>query len=218
MALRILSLLIVLLCVQPLHAQEGFRLKRTKRVSTPISIQIFGGYNGMSDPSEALQDMFENTNRTSWGGLMLGAQAAIEIDTVFGFSFWGGVEGYYHRLATRWLADKPDVGFPDSDELVQHTETLSAFGGNIFLAYGPLWIFTLQVGGGLQYLSGHVDTSIPINGLFQSQVVPVFLGAVNVRLLSYDHGSIDAIFRSFRGFGDYGSYQQQSLIGFTFLF
>ena len=37
-----------------MHAQSPFRLKRTKKESTPINVTLMAGYNGMSEPANIL--------------------------------------------------------------------------------------------------------------------------------------------------------------------
>ena len=41
----------------------------------------------MSTPDDKLQDRFENTNETNWGGFMAGATALVALDTI-GIPIW----------------------------------------------------------------------------------------------------------------------------------
>ena len=205
-----------------LAAQETteFKLKRTKKETVPVVITLLGGYNGVSNPSEKLQDMFENTNFTSWGGLMVALQFAVNIDSLPGGSpLWIGGEMYVKRIATRWLADVDDVYYPgEEDVLVEVLETLGAYGGGLFVALDPFDLFTLQLGAGIQYLRASIDSEAEIVGLFQPQLTPTATVGAFLPLFRYDHGNLSANFRAMWGFGEYGSFEFQSLFGFIFLF
>ena len=217
-------LFLVLLSVlaTQLAAQQttGFELKRTKKETVPIVITLLGGYNGISNPSDKLQDMFERTNKTSWGGLMVAMQFAVNIDSLpSGSPLWLGGEMYVKRIATRWLADVEGVYYPDEEDvLVEVVETLRAYGGGLLVALDPFDIFTLQLGAGVQYLNAHIDSEAEIVGLFEPQWVPTATVGAFVPLFKYDHGNLSANFRGMWGFGEYGSFEFQSLFGFIFLF
>ncbi|MBN1448744.1 MAG: hypothetical protein JXA28_12505 [Bacteroidetes bacterium] len=221
--LRRTLILVLVLCASgsagEALAQSSFRLKRTKKETTPINAQLLAGYNGMSNPADIIQDMFEHTNLTSLGGLAVGIQGMIELDTVL-TQIWVGAEVNYSRLAQRWLLEDPDVHFVgEAESQVDAVERLWGLGGNLLFAIGPVARLTLVFGPGLQYQDARIDTNLPIEGnLSEDRIIPTALGGVNLQLLVYDHGSIDANFRGVWGFGDYGSFQFQSLLGFTFNF
>jgi hypothetical protein len=198
-------------------AQPKLQLKRTKHDTFPLTIQLYGGYNGMSDPSEKLQDMFENTVQTSWGGLMMGARARTLLDTLVR-PIWLGVDFHYHRSANRWLDKIPNVMFVSDSSRVRAEERLNTYGAQVFFGIDVVAGILLELGGGLQYYTGKTDIESPVLGLFQPVWVPVVMTAVNAPLLKYEHGSIDANFRFVKGFGDYGSFHIQSLLVFTFNF
>jgi hypothetical protein len=201
-----------------LQAQDGFRLKRTKKESVPINVQVLAGYNGMSDPADKIQDIFDHTNLTSFGGVGVGLQGMIELDTIV-TRIWAGAEVSYYRMAKRWLADDPGVYYPGEDLRVHAVETLWGLGANAVIALGPVYRVTLIFGPGIQYHDARVDSELQIEGnLYEDRIVPTALGSVNAQLLKYDHGSIDINFRGIWGFGDYGSFQFQSMLGFTFNF
>lgn len=217
----ILLLLALLGASMPAQAQESFRLKRTKKESVPINVQLLAGYNGMSDPAEFYQDRFENTNLTSIGGVALGLLGMIEIDTLWS-QLWVGADVRYFRLYKRALYDDPGVYFvgePESAGTVDAIESLWALEANVFLAFGPVSKFTVMLGGGMQYHDASVDKDLPLEGsLTEDRFIPVAMAGLNIMLLQYDHGSIDAQFRALKGIGDYGSFHVLSLLGFTFAF
>lgn len=205
-----------------LAAQDDpFRLKRTKKETVPINVQLLAGYNGMSDPAEVYQDSFENTNLTAIGGVSVGLLGMIEIDTLF-TQVWLGADVRYFRMYKRALYDDPGVfyvGEPESGGTVDAIEALWALETNAFVAVGPVWKFTLLFGGGMQYHIATVDKDLPLEGtLTADRMIPVVMAGLNFILLDYDHGSIDAQFRALKGIGDYGSLHVQSLLGFTFSF
>ncbi|MCB2206481.1 hypothetical protein KQI65_17180 [bacterium] len=218
-SLLLLTLLFLFGSITNVFAQEdGFRLKRTKKENVPINVQVLAGYNSMNNPADVLQDMYDGTNLTSAGGFATGLQGMVELDTL-GLRVWLGAEVTYYRVYKRWLAEDPEVYYPGEDTDVDAVETLWGLGANAILAVGPFSRFTLIFGPGVQYLYGRIDKELTIEGnIFEAQIVPTMLGSVNFQLLRYEHGSIDANFRGLWGFGEYGSFQFQSLIGFTFNF
>lgn len=205
----------------PAQAQNPFQLKRTKKESVPINVQILAGYNGMSDPAEFYQDRFENTNLTAIGGVAFGLLGMIELDTIIS-QVWVGADVRYFRLYKRALYDDPGVYFvgePESGGTVDAIEALWALEANAFVAFGPVWKFTVLFGGGAQYHDASVDRDFALEGsLTEDRFIPVATAGLNVILLAYDHGSIDAHFRAVKGFGEYGSFHVLSMLGFTFAF
>lgn len=201
------------------QAQNPFRLKRTKKETVPINVTLLAGYNGISEPAEIYQDRFENTNLTAIGGFATGLQAMVEIDTLL-TQLWIGGEVSYCRMYKRALYDDPGVYYTgEPGKPVDAIESLWAVGANAFVAIGPVWQFMLIVGGGTQYHDAVVDKDLPISGtLTRNRFIPVGMAALNIMLLEYDHGSIDAQFRGIKGIGDYGSVQFQSMLAFTFAF
>ena len=182
-----------------------------------MMLQLFGGYNGMSDPSEKFQDQFENTIFTAWGGILVGIQGAMLIDTI-GLPFWVGAEATYQRMGKRYLAQIPGVFYRSDSSKVEYDERVFAVGGQLYLMISVIERIHVQLGGGMQYLFGKTDVESEVMGLFQPAWVPTVMGALNLEMLRYEHGSIDANFRAMKGFGDYGSFQFQSALGFTFDF
>jgi hypothetical protein len=216
--LILIAVILTLILPAASQAQSAFRLKRTKKESVPINVSLMAGYNGMSEPAEILQARFENTNLTSNGGVALGLQGMIEIDTIL-VRIWGGAEVSYYRMFKRALYDDPDVHYVGEDALVDAIETLWGIGVNGFVAFGPVAQLTLLLGGGLQYQDARIDSQLPIAGnLTEDRMIPVAFAAIIVNLLEYDHGSIDAQFRGLKGLGDYGSIHFQSMLAFTFNF
>ncbi|MBE0645909.1 MAG: hypothetical protein IH600_17645 [Bacteroidetes bacterium] len=214
----VIALVLSLALPDAMYAQNSFRLKRTKKESIPINVALMAGYNGMSEPADILQDKFENTNLTSIGGLALGLQAMIELDTVL-VRIWVGAEGGYYRMMKRALYDDPGVHYIGEEGPVEAIESLWGIGANAFVAFGPVAQMTLLLGGGMQYQDARLDKQLPIEGtLTEDRIIPVALAALNVMLLEYDHGSIDAQLRGLKGFGDYGNIQFQSMLAFTFNF
>lgn len=199
-------------------AQDGFRLKRTKKETVPITAAVLAGYNGLSTPADRIQDLFEHSNLTSLGGVAVGLQGMVELDTIL-TQIWVGAEVSYYRMAKRWLADDPEVYYPGEDIRVDAVETLWGLGANLIFAIGPVSRFTLIFGPGVQFHDGRIDKELRIEGrIYEDRVIPTALGSINFQLLRYDHGSIDANFRGLWGFGEYGSFQFQSMLGFAFHF
>ena len=98
-------------------------------------------------------------------------------------------------------------------------ERLWGAGANLIFGLGPIWRITIQGGPGFQYHDPRIDSDLQIEGnIYESKFIPTALLSFGFQLLKYDHGSIDAKFRNIWGFGDYGSYQFQSMMGFTFNF
>lgn len=199
------------------YSQTRFELKRTKHDSRPKMLQIFGGFNGISDPSEKLQDQFENTIFTDWGGILVGLQGLMVLDTI-GLPFWAGVEFNYQRMAKRYLAQIPGVYYKSDSTKVEFDERVFALGGQALFMITVIDRVHIQLGGGVQYLFSMNDVESEVVGLFQSIWIPTLTGAINMKLLRYDHGSIDINFRAMKGLGEYGSFQFQSALGFTFDF
>ncbi len=198
-------------------AQGRFQLRRTKKDGIPINVSLLAGYNGMNEPADIIQDAFDHTVLSSTGGVMLGIQGLIRIDTLL-LPIWVGTEAYYHRVAKRWTMDKEEVRFPDEEGRVDAVETMGGYGGNVLFVFGPVAGISLMLGGGMQYLHATIDTDAAVLGLFGSHYVPTALAGVAFRLFKYEHGSIDLQVRGMKGFGEYGSVQVQSLLGFTFGF
>jgi len=198
-------------------AQGRFQLKRTKTEGIPINVSLLAGYNGMTEPADVIQDAFDHTVLSSNGGVMLGIQAAVRLDTLL-LPIWVGVEGYYNRISKRWTKDKPEVYFPDEEGRVDAVETLGGYGGNIIVMVGPVARISLIVGCGVQYLDADIDTDATVLGTFGSHYVPTVLAGGVFQLLVYEHGSIDLQLRGLKGIGEYGSVQLQSVLGFTFNF
>jgi hypothetical protein len=219
--LFLLATLMFLTGLSPLaEAQsESFRLKRSKKETVPINVQLMAGYNGMSDPAEFYQDRFENTNLTAIGGFAVGLQGMIEIDTMFA-PVWVGADVTYFRMYKRALYDDPNVHYVgEPDMRVDAIEALWGLGINGFVAFGPVARMTLLVGGGMQYHDAVIDKKLSLVGtLTEDRIIPAGMAALNIILLAYDHGSIDAQFRGIKGFGEYGSIHFQSMLAFTFSF
>ena len=191
----VIGILLAGLCSESLYAQSSFRLKRTKKESIPITAQVYAGYNGMSDPADKLQDIYEGSSLTSLGGLAVGVQAMIEIDTVL-TRIWIGADVSYYRMAKRWLADDPEVVYPGEDIRVDAVERLWGAGANLIFGLGPIWRITIQGGPGFQYHDPRIDSDLQIEGnVYESKFIPTALLSFGFQLLKYDHGSIDAKFR-----------------------
>jgi hypothetical protein len=205
------------LATTSVEAQGRFQLRRTKSEGIPINATILAGYNGMNNPADVIQDAFDHTVLSSTGGVMIGLQGVIRIDTTL-LPVWVGAEAYYHRIAKRWTMDRPEIRFPDEEGRVDAVETMGAYGGHIIVMIGPVSSISLILGGGMQYLNATLDRNETVLGLFGSHWVPSALAGVNFNLLTYDHGSIDLQLRGMQGFREYGSFQFQSLLGFTFGF
>ncbi|MFZ1728881.1 MAG: hypothetical protein WBQ23_11665 [Bacteroidota bacterium] len=216
--LLLIAFIIALMLPTAMQAQSPFQLKRTKKESVAINVSLMAGNNGMSEPSEIYQGRFENTNLTANGGVAFGLQGMIELDTII-VRIWAGAEVGYYRMYKRALYDDPNVHYVGEDALVDAIESLWGIGGNVFVAFGPVAKLTLLLGGGLQYQDARIDSDLPIEGnLTEDRVIPAGLAAINVALLEYDHGSIDAQFRFLKGLGEYGSLHFQSMLAFTFNF
>jgi hypothetical protein len=213
----VLFLVLLLFAVGSADAQGRFQLKRTKKEGIPINVSLLAGYNGMNNPADRIQDAFDHTVLTSSGGVMLGLQGLIRIDTVL-LPIWVGPEAYYHRVAKRWTKDKEEVRFPDEEGRVDAVETMGGYGANLLVVLGPVSGISLMLGGGMQYLLATVDIETAVLGAFGEHWVPVGLAGLTFQLLKYEHGSIDLQVRGMQGFGDYGSFQVQTLLGFTFGF
>jgi len=201
-----------------LEAQTRFQLKRTKRESIPISVQLYGGYNGISDPAEILQDEFINQHDQSWGGVIIGLQCFVALDSV-GLPFWIGGEIYFNRVASHNMRNFPGTIFYKSDRSpVDALETVFGYGGTLLIQIDLLRRFALQVGGGYVYLVGQSDVPSEVIGLFPSTWTPTVVAGINFEMLKYAHGSIDANLRAMQCFGIYNNFLFQSLLGFTFDF
>lgn len=215
-------LFLILLCAFAAPFAEGiaqprFQLQRTKRETMPISVQLYGGYNGISDPSDRLQDLYENTSLTSWGGVMIGLKVRAAIDTVVR-PVWAGIDLYYHRTAKRWLYDKPSVVYASDSSRVHADERLASYGFHLFGSFELFPAVCIELGGGFQYLHASNDIESPLLGLFEPVWVGTGMAGVDIALLRYEHGSINGNFRLVKGFGEYGSVHFQSLLAFTFSF
>jgi hypothetical protein len=206
---------VLILQAEHLAAQPKVRLIRTNKAGNPLKFQLYGGYNGMSTPDDKLQDMFENTNMTNWGGLISGLKVLMVLDTI-GLPVWLGVHGYFQRTMKRSLYDAPGVHYPDSPNRVEAIEQVSAYGVEGLLAIGPFYRMTWEIGGGAQHLYSVVDHQTVILGVFQPVWLPTAMTAINFELLKYEHGSIDANFRFLKTFGEYKNFQFQSLFCITF--
>lgn len=214
------TLLFVLLLNLNALAQPKLKLQRTTGKGVPIVVKIYSGYNGVSDPSDLLQDKFENTFSTTWGGVVLGLQIMMRIDTV-GVPFGAGLDFSYQRMVNRNLAKRPEVRYvdsPDSTAEVKAEEELHAYMALLFVDFEVIPRINVQVGGGFQYLYAKSDVVGKVTGLFETTYVPVISGALCLKLLANEHGSINFDLRCVRGFGDYGSFHIQSLLAFNFNF
>lgn len=212
------SLAFVLLLLPALAAaQPRFQLRRTTQQSSPFMVRLFAGYNGVTEPSDALQDMIENTWNTSWGGLMLGLQGGVVVDTI-GIPVLVGGEVYYHRMAKRYLGVVPGTFYTSDSSRVSLDEYIGGYGAQLLLILEPFPRTHIMFGAGLLYLNGSVETESEITGLFPDIWMGTVSASLAYALLKYDQGSIDAMFRLTKGFGTYGSLQFQSLLNFTFLF
>jgi hypothetical protein len=210
---------IILIGSSAVIAQPRFILKRTNKESTPVFVQILGGYNGVSDPAEAIQIRVRDIDGNTYGGVMMGIQVAMTLDSMFRQPLWFGTEVYYHRFVDRDLSAQSDVFYPDEPELpVKYIEVLHSVGAQLFFAYNIVRRFQLQLGGGVQYMYTQVSIPTDVSGLFEPQVIPTASVMGRFILLEYDHGSIDVNIRGMQGFGEYGSFEVQSLLGFTFRF
>ncbi len=218
-AASILILLLACLLVSDAAAQSKprFQIKRTKRDSLPVRAQLYGGYNGMSHPSDKMQDMFEGSGMTSWSGVMLGMQVSVPIDTLF-IPVWIGVDGHYQRLGKRNMRSKGVVTKSDGLPIPSTIETAQSWGGSLLIGFDLFPRFTLLLGGGPSFYSSTHDAISEVIGDFQDVTVWTVTGAVNYSILRYEHGSIDTQFRAHQGFGEWGNFQVESLLGFTFNF
>jgi hypothetical protein len=216
----LLSLLVIaLLLANPAYGQGRFRLKRTKSEAFPLTIQLYGGYNGMSHPSEQLQKDFETVNN-AWGGVMLGVKTRVMIDTILR-PFWIGLDLYYHSTAKRSLAAKHldySVYYASDSSQVNAYEYLNTYGAHLYFAIDVYKRVFIEFGGGVQYLVSNADITSDVVGLYSPVWIPTVMGGISAPLLRYDHGSIDAYLRITKGFGTYGSVHFQSLLEFTFNF
>ena len=79
-------------------------------------------------------------------------------------------------------------------------------------------VFQIQVAGGVQYLYPIEEVPTEVEGLFAAHFIPTASLGGRFIMLEYAHGSIDANVRIMKGFGDYGSIEVQSMLGFTFRF
>lgn len=216
-ALPLLLLLALALPAMEAAAQPKFQLQRTKRVSTPVCVQLYGGYNGMSEPSDKLQDSYENTALTAWGGVMIGIKTRVAIDTLV-LPIWGGLDLYYHRTVKRWLEDVRTVYYASDSSRVRADERLSSYGFHLYASIALFPTLYLEFGGGAQYLYARTDVDSEVHGLFQPVWVATGMAGLDITLLRYDHGGINGDFRLVKGFGEYGSLHFQSLLVFSFNF
>ena len=198
-------------------AQPKFQLKRTKRETMPVTVRLYGGYNGMSEIAEPFQDRFENTIETEWGGLLMGLQGSVLIDTI-GRPFWLGVDVSSFRLAKRRLIKREDVYYRNDSTAVDAIEQVNGLGFHMILTIDVVPRIGLQLGAGVQYLSGSADVVSDVVGLFEPRWIPSVFAVVTVTALKYEHGSIDFDFRGMQGIDGYGSFQFQSMLVFTFNF
>jgi hypothetical protein len=212
----VISALALLIC-SDVAAQGRFQLRRTQVEGIPINVSIIAGYNGLNEVADLIQDAFDHTVLTTHGGVMLGLRGTIRIDTMF-LPIWVGAESYYHRMSKRWTKDKPEVRWPDEEGRVDAVETMGAYGGNVLFVFGPVSGIAVVLGAGLQYLDSVIDIGEGPLGGFGSHYVGTAVAGLDFILLSYEHGSIDLQFRGMKGFGRYGSFHVQSLLGFTFSF
>ncbi len=213
----LLGCILLLLSVQDAGAQARLKLKRTNDTKIPWYILLYGGYNGMSEPSEQLQDMFENTVKTSWGGVIMAAQGLVQIDTLWR-PLLGGVEVYYQRMVSRHLAKREEVHYPDDTTPVESIETLWAWGVQAIIAWDVHENAQIGVGGGFQHIYSQSDVEGKVTGLMQPVTFPTVSGQFIWRLLKYDHGSINGFFRVMKGFGEWGSIEFHSAVLFSFDF
>jgi hypothetical protein len=215
----LLALILILLLAADAGAQTKpkFQIKRTKRDSMPVRAQLYGGYNGMSHPSEKMQDMFEGSGMTSWSGVMIGLQAMVPIDTLL-IPIWVGIDAHYQRHGKRNMRSKGVVTKSDGQPIPTTIETVNAWGGSLLIGFDLLPSLTLLGGGGPSFAMGSHDAISEVIGDFQDVMVWTVTGAINYAILRYDHGSIDTQFRVHKGFGDWGNVQIESLLGFTFNF
>lgn len=215
----LLALILILLLAADAGAQSKpkFQIKRTKRDTMPVRVQLYGGYNGMSHPSEKMQDMFEGSGMTSWSGVMLGLQAMVPVDTLL-VPIWVGVDAHYQRHGKRNMRSMGVVTKSDGMPIPTTIETVKAWGGSVLFGFDLFPAFTLIAGGGPSFVSGSHDALSEVIGDFQDVTVWTVTGAVNYSVLRYDHGSIDTQFRVHQGFGEWGNFQFESLLAFTFNF
>jgi hypothetical protein len=213
----VLALVITSLSAYEMNAQARIQLKRTNKTSVPFSVMIFGGYNGIMDPSEKLQDMFEGTISTSWGGLLVGIAGLVTIDTLWK-PLSAGAEFTYERMGQRYLAKRPEVRYPDEETQVESDEYLRSYGAQALIGYDIHERLQLILGAGFQHIYSVSDVEGKVTGLFAPVTIATAMAGANVGLLKYDHGSIDASFRCLKGFGEWGSIQFQSTLTFSFDF
>jgi len=212
------SLLLLLFCLSlGAAAQPRYKLKRTKTESIPVTARLYGGYNGMSDPSDKLQDQFENTLSTSWGGIMIGLQSLIHIDTI-GLPLWAGLDVNYSLVSRRFLLQIPTVSYVSDGSRVYADERLYGVAIHGLFAIDIFKPLQLQFGGGMQYLASSYDVDSEIEGTFEPVWVPCVVLSGVFSLLEYDHGSIEANLRAVKGFEENGSFHFQSILAFTFDF
>jgi hypothetical protein len=198
-------------------AQPKFQLKRTKRETQPVTVRLYGGYNGMSEIAEPFQDRFENTFETEWGGLLMGIQGSVLIDTI-GRPFWLGADVSSFRLAKRRLSVRRDVFYKNDSSAVDAIEQVSGLGIHAVLSIDVVRRIGLQLGVGVQYMTGSANVLSEVVGLFESRWIPSVYIGITFTALKYEHGSIDFDFRGMKGIDGYGSFQFQSALVFTFNF
>ena len=214
----VLLALLVAFCLPAISiAQPKFQLKRTTREATPFMVRLYGGYNGMTEPSDALQDKIEGTIATSWGGLQVGLQLAVIIDTI-GVPFWLGGEVSNQRIGKRHLAKRTDVFYSSDSTAVGKDEYIGGFGMQFLLFIDPFQRTQIILGCGALYFSGRVDSESDVTGLIPEIWMGTATAGISYAIFKYEHGSIDTYFRLTKGFGTFGSLHFQSLLCFTFAF
>jgi len=212
-----------------LAAQPQFILKRTKREGIPLFFQLFAGYNWVNAQGKGLEEDIFDYDENTYGGVLIGLQAALNFDSLARKPLWIGVEVNYKRIVDRHLAAEPDVYYQGFDPpsaggpKVNYIEQVYALNSNLFVAYDLHPNFQLQAGGGVQFFMPNAElpeTGLlgEVMGLLESTVYPTVFGAANVTLLSYDHGGINGNIRAVQGLHDYGSFEVQFLLGFMFNF
>lgn len=178
-----------------------------------VSLQIGWGF---FPQGQKMRLMFDNTQNTTFGGPFLGVQALFPVPWLWDYLTLG-VDGWYHKVTKRYLADKASVFYADTQERVTFDESVYGFG---IAGVGDIVIVPavhLQLGGGYVYLSPeNINVVREVSGLFPKTFEPAAFAALDVLVSRYESGSIDVYLRYVREFGDFNNTFIQATLGFNF--
>lgn len=206
-------------CAQSKIPEEYVKKEKISLNPMTLSLQVGWGFLPIAPE---IRPVFQGTQNTTFGGPQLSVQALAPIPWI-----WDrlaiGVDGWYHRVAKRYLGQIDEVyyvGWKGTDKgYVQSDETVSGFG--IIGVADVLIIPTihLQLGGGGIYLKpSKVDVLQDVVGLTPITFDPAAIVAIVYSITRYEHGSIDVNVRALREFGKYNNLFVQTTIGFAFRF